>query len=163
LVKLRTSLVVTEEMLQQLDFEKGSKWVYDPHGVIAVRRPMYKILPNPVVEINANMDSWENVKKILEEEAQNQTTTESMDQSNVIQTPQKQELQLGKMTFLDMHSEMDIDDHLSESLRKKTKGDEELDLEGFLADFTGEGKGIFQIRQGSSEASSSSKGPCYHY
>ena len=52
---------------------------------------------------------------------------------------------------------MDIDDHLSEKLRKNTKGDEELDLEGFLAEFTGEGKGIFQIIQGSSEASSTSK------
>jgi hypothetical protein len=50
------------------------------------------------------------VKNILEAEAQNQTTTQSMDQSNVIQTPQKQELQLGKRTFPNMHSEMDIDD-----------------------------------------------------
>jgi hypothetical protein len=119
---------------------------------------MYKILPNPIVEINANMDSWENVKKTPEEEARNQTTTESMEQYNIIQTPQKQELQLGKMTFLDMHYEMDIDDHLSESLMKNNKVDEELDIEGFLADFTREGKGIFQIRQGSSEASSSSNG-----
>jgi len=63
------------------------------------------------------------------------------------------------MTFLDMHYEMDIDDHLSEWLWKNNKVDEELDLEGFLADFIGEGKGIFQIRQGSSEASSTSKGP----
>jgi hypothetical protein len=58
-----------------------------------------------------------------------------MDQSNALQNPRKQELQLGKRTFLDMHSKMDIDDQLSEKLRKKTKGDEELDLEGFLADF----------------------------
>jgi hypothetical protein len=57
-----------------------------------------------------------------------------------------------------MHFEMDIDDHLSEKLRKNTKGDEELDLEGFLVEFIGEGKGILQIRKGSSEASSTSKG-----
>jgi hypothetical protein len=48
---------------------------------------------------------------------------------------------------------------LSEKLSKKTKGDEELDLEGFLAEFIVEGKGILQIIQGSSEASSTSKGP----
>ena len=54
---------------------------------------------------------------------------------------------------------MDIDDQLSENIRKNTKGDEELYLEGFLADFTIEGKGIFQIRQGSSEVSLVSKGP----
>jgi hypothetical protein len=35
-----------------------------------------------------------------------------------------------------MHSEMDIVDQLSEKLRKKPKGDEELDLQGFLAEFT---------------------------
>jgi hypothetical protein len=101
-------------MPHHLDFEKRSKWVYDPHGVIAARRPMYNHMPNPIVERNANLDSWENVKKILEVEAQIQTTIESMDQSNEIKTPHKQELQLGKRTFLDMHSEMDIDDQLSE-------------------------------------------------
>lgn len=58
-----------------------------------------------------------------------------------------------------MHSEMDIDDQLSGKLRKKTKVNEELNLEGFLAKFTREGKGILKIRQGSSEASSTSKGP----
>jgi len=69
-----------------------------------------------------------------------------MDQSNVIQTPQKHELQLRKRTFLDMHYEMDIDDQLSERIIKMTKCDEYLDLEGFLVEFTGEGKGILQIR-----------------
>jgi hypothetical protein len=102
-----------------LDFEKESKWVYDPHGVIATRRPVYKHIPNPVVEITANLDSWEYFKNILEGEAQNQTTTESTDKSNLIQTPEKQELQLGKRIFLDMHCEMDIDDQLSEKIRKK--------------------------------------------
>ena len=66
-------------MLQQLDFEKGSKWVYDPHGVVATRRPMYKNLPNPIVERISNLDSWEDVKKILEAQAQNKTTIELMD------------------------------------------------------------------------------------
>jgi len=47
-----------------------------------------------------------------------------MDQSNVIQTPQKQQLQLGKRNFSNMHYKMDIDDHLSEKLRKSTKCDE---------------------------------------
>jgi len=75
-----------------LDFEKGSKWVYDPHGVIASRRPMYKHLLNHVVERTSNMDPWEDVKQILKAKAQNQTTTQSMDQSNVIQTPHKKEL-----------------------------------------------------------------------
>jgi hypothetical protein len=54
---------------------------------------------------------------------------------------------------------MDIDDQLSDQLRQMTKGDEKLDLEGFWVEFTGEGNGIFQIKQGSSEASSSSKEP----
>ena len=119
---------------------------------------MYKHISNPIVERTNNLDSWEDVKQILEVETQNQTTTDLMDHSNVIQTPQKQELQLGKRTFSYMHSEMDIDDQLSEQLIKNTKGDEELDLEGFLVEFTGEGKGIFHIRQGSSETSSASKG-----
>jgi hypothetical protein len=81
-----------------------------------------------------------------------------MDQFNVIQTPHNQELQIGKRKFAYMHSEMDIDDHLSEKLGKKNKVDEELDLDGFLAEFTGEGKGILQIIQGSSEDNSTSKG-----
>jgi hypothetical protein len=58
-----------------------------------------------------------------------------------------------------MHSEMDIDDHLSDKLRKKTKGYEELYSEGYLAKFTREGNYILQIRQESSEASPFSKGP----
>ena len=66
--------------------------MYDPHGVIAAKRPMYKHMSNPIVEINSKLYSWEDNKQILEEEAQNQTTTQSMDQSNVIQTPQKEEL-----------------------------------------------------------------------
>jgi hypothetical protein len=49
-------------MIQQLDFEKGSKWMYDPHGVIAVRRPMYKHLPNPIVERIVKLDSWEELR-----------------------------------------------------------------------------------------------------
>jgi hypothetical protein len=49
-------------------------------------------MSNPIVEINSKLYSWEDNKQILEEEAQNQTTTQSMDQSNVIQTPQKEEL-----------------------------------------------------------------------
>jgi len=28
-----------EYVLQYLDFSKGSKWVYDPYGVIARRKP----------------------------------------------------------------------------------------------------------------------------
>jgi hypothetical protein len=73
--------------------------VYDPHGVIGVRRHMYKHVPNLAVERTANLDSWEDIKQILEVEAQNQTTTESMDQYNVIQTPHKQELLLGAGPF----------------------------------------------------------------
>jgi len=93
-----------------MDFEKGCKWVYGPHGVITARRPIYRHLQNHIVERTTNLDSRKEIKKILEAEAQNQTTTESMDQSNVIQTPQKQELQLGMRTFSNMHHEMDIDD-----------------------------------------------------
>jgi len=52
---------------------------------------------------------------------------------------------------------MDINDKLSEKI-KNIKGDEELDLLGFLVEFTWKGKGIFQIRQGLSEASLDSKG-----
>jgi len=62
LVNIRIDLVVTKEMLQQLNFEKGRKWVYGPHCVIAARRPMYNHLPNHVVEINDNLDSWEYIK-----------------------------------------------------------------------------------------------------
>ena len=65
MVKIRNSLSITEEMLLHLDFEKGSKWVYDPHGVIAARRPMYKHMLNHVVERTANLDSWEYIKNIL--------------------------------------------------------------------------------------------------
>jgi len=96
--------------------------VYDPHGVIAYRRPTYKHLPNPIVEITTNLYSWEDVKQILEVEAKNQTSTQSVDQSNVIHTHQKQELQNGKRTFSDLNSEMDIDDQLSEQLNKNPKG-----------------------------------------
>jgi hypothetical protein len=71
LVNLRTALVVTEEMMQHMDFEKINKWVYDPHGVLASRRPIYKHLPNIVVEITTNLYSREDFKKIIEEECQN--------------------------------------------------------------------------------------------
>jgi hypothetical protein len=37
--------------------------------VIVERRPMYMHLLNPVVEINDNLDSWEDIKQILEVEA----------------------------------------------------------------------------------------------
>jgi len=124
LVNLRTALAVTEEIPQHLDFEKGIKWMYDPHGVLVAIRPMYKHMSNPVVEITANLDSLEEVKQILEARAQNQTITQSMNQSNVIQTPRKQELQIGKRKFSDMHYEMDINDQLSEQLRKNHKCDE---------------------------------------
>jgi hypothetical protein len=113
-----------------LDFEKGSKWVCVPHGAIVARRPMYKHMPNHVVERTIDLDSWEDVKEILEAKTQNQTNTQLMDQSNVIQTPQKQELQIGKRTFSNTHYEMGIDDQLSEQLKKNLKGDEELYLEG---------------------------------
>jgi hypothetical protein len=44
--------------------------VYDPHGVITTIRPVYKHMPNILVEITANLESWEDLKQIIEVEAQ---------------------------------------------------------------------------------------------
>jgi hypothetical protein len=80
-----------------------------------------------------------------------------MDQSNVIQTLQKQELQIGNRKFSEMHFEMDIYDQLSGKLIKDPKGDEESELHVLLTEFIGKGKGILKITQRSSESSSTSK------
>jgi hypothetical protein len=39
--------------------------VYDPHGVITTIRPVYKHMPNLVVERTTNLESWEEVKQII--------------------------------------------------------------------------------------------------
>ena len=51
-------------MLQQFDFERAIKWIYD-QGVIATRRPTYRNQPNPIIEITTNLDSWEEVNQII--------------------------------------------------------------------------------------------------
>jgi hypothetical protein len=49
--------------------------VYDPHDVITTIRLVYMHMPNLLVEITANLESWEEFKQIIEVEAQKSTTT----------------------------------------------------------------------------------------
>jgi hypothetical protein len=46
-----------EEMLQKFDFEKESRWIYDPQGIIFSKKPTYKHHSYHVIDTISNLDS----------------------------------------------------------------------------------------------------------
>jgi hypothetical protein len=70
IVNNRATLQDVEKLLQEMGFQQGEMWIYDPHSIISTRRIGFGSIPyqhqsKPQLELLANHDSWEDVQRIL--------------------------------------------------------------------------------------------------
>ena len=59
------------KLLQEMGFQQGEMWIYDPHSIISIKiielgSTPYHHQPKPQLELLANQDSWEDVQRILQ-------------------------------------------------------------------------------------------------
>lgn len=87
-----------------------------------------------LIEKVANLESWEEVRKILGNGTLSQAA--SLAQANVVQTTH-----LIKRSFFEMQSGMDVDSQQN----KRPKGDEEVEIEDNVTRSLDKGKGVLQI------------------
>lgn len=90
MVKLRDAQSIAENMLTQLDLQKGQKWIYDPHQVISKKRQeskasAYNHEPNEYLQRAANLETWEQVKEVLHEGDQQQERSQQSIQHTSMQ------------------------------------------------------------------------------
>jgi hypothetical protein len=100
IVNTRATFQVAEKLLQEMGFQQGEVWTYDPHLIITNKRTKMGTIPyghhsKPQLEPLENQDSWEDVQRILQIQIQDSVHPSH---SLVIETPQQHE-KINKRTY----------------------------------------------------------------
>jgi hypothetical protein len=66
IVNNKEALHDEEKILQEIGFQQGEMWIYDPHAIISTERTDLGLVPYQhqrklQLELIANQDSWEDV------------------------------------------------------------------------------------------------------
>jgi hypothetical protein len=91
IVNTRAALQDAKKLLQDMGFQQGEIWIYDPHSIISTRRigfgsTPYQHQPKSQLELLANQDSWEDVQRILQVQ---EKVPDQPSKSPVTKTPQQ--------------------------------------------------------------------------
>jgi hypothetical protein len=91
IVNTRSTLQVAEKLLQDMGFQQGEIWMYDPHAIISSKRIENGLVPyqhqqKAQLELLANQDSWEDVQRILQVQ---EKVLDQPSKSPVTETPQQ--------------------------------------------------------------------------